>query len=262
MDPSLRAAATGMAAQQTRTEVIANNLANVNTTGFKRSRAHFVDLLYQTVQGAQTVANADATTTQAIQVGRGTRLAGIQRVHSQGALEQTQRPLDIAIDGEGFFQVQLGNGQTAYTRDGSFEISDQGTLVTNEGLTVVPGIKIPADATNVTISPSGIVSATQGNAATATELGRIELARFANPSGMTSMGQNLYQATTASGEPVTGFPQDDGLGRLSQGYLESSNVEIVQEMVDMISAMRAYEINSKAIKNSESMSDISNNLVR
>jgi flagellar basal-body rod protein FlgG len=252
-----------MMAQQTRTDVIANNLANVNTTGFKRSRAHFVDLLYQTVQGAQTVGSTDATTTPAIQVGRGTRLAGITRLHSQGALEQTQRPLDLAIDGEGFFQVQLDNGQTAYTRDGSFQISDQGSLVTNEGLTVLPGIKVPSDAANITVSPKGIVSvAHDGSRTQTTEIGRIELARFVNPSGMQSMGQNLYVATPASGEAATGFPQDEGMGRVQQGYLESSNVEVVQEMVDMITAMRAYEINSKAIKNSEAMADVSNNLVR
>ena len=263
MDPALRTAATGMAEQQTRTEVIANNLANVNTTGFKRSRADFVDLLYQTVQGAQTVSTADASTTPSIQVGRGTRLAGITRLHSQGALEQTQRPLDLAIDGEGFFQVQLANGQTAYTRDGSFQISDQGTIVTSEGLTVLPGIKVPAEAAGVTISANGIVSASySATSGQTTELGRIELARFANPAGLQAMGQNLHAATAASGEAATGFPQDEGMGRLQQGYLEGSNVEIVQEMVDMITAMRAYEINSKAIKNSESMADIANNLVR
>jgi flagellar basal-body rod protein FlgG len=261
MDPGLRAAATGMMAQQTRTEVIANNLANVNTTGFKRSRAHFVDLLYQTVQGAQTVANADAETTPAIQVGRGTQLAGITRLHTQGALEQTQRALDLAINGDGFFQVQLANGQTGYTRDGSFQVSDQGVIVTNEGLTVLPGIKVPADATGVMIAPNGIVSATS-SAAKTTEFGRIELARFTNPSGLVSTGQNIYQSSPTSGEPTTEFPQVEGMGRLQQGYLESSNVEIMQEMVDMITAMRAYEINSKAIKNSETMADISNNLVR
>ena len=262
MDPALNTAATGMMAQQTRTDVIANNLANVNTTGFKSSRAHFVDLLYQTVQGAQTVANADATTTQAIQVGRGTRLASIQRLHSQGALEQTQGPLDLAVNGEGFFQVTLANGQTAYTRDGSFQISDQGTLVTNQGLTVVPGIKLPADASNVTVAPNGVVSVSQPGQTKTTELGRIELARFANPAGLIATGQNLYQATPASGDAVAGFPQDDSMGSVQQGYLEGSNVEIVQEMVDMISAQRAYEINSKAITNSDSMANIANNLVR
>lgn len=262
MDPALRAAATGMMAQQTRTEVIANNLANVNTTGFKRSRAHFEDLLYQTVQGAAVVNATDANTTPAIQVGRGTRLAGVERMHSQGALEQTNRPLDLAIQGEGFFQVQQPNGQTTYTRDGSFQISDQGTLVTSEGHTIIPGIKIPAGMSNLAISPNGIVTATMSTESKPVEIGRIELARFANPSGLQAIGGNLLQATTASGDPVTGYPDEDGMGQVSQGYLEASNVEIVQEMVDMISAMRAYEINSKAVKNSESMAEISNNLVR
>jgi flagellar basal-body rod protein FlgG len=251
-----------MAAQQTRTEVIANNLANVNTTGFKRSRAHFVDLLYQTVQSAGTIGSAGADTTSAIQVGRGTRLAGVERLHSQGPVEATQRPLDIAIEGEGFLQVQMDNGQVAFTRDGSLQISDQGVLVTSGGQTVVPGIKIPEDASEISISRNGIVSVTRGNSATPTEVGRIELARFSNPSGLQSVGENLYVATAASGEPTAGFPDDDGFGRLLQGHLEGSNVEIVQEMVDMIAAMRAYEINSKTIKNCESMADISASLLR
>ncbi|HYV96322.1 MAG TPA: flagellar basal-body rod protein FlgG [Gemmatimonadaceae bacterium] len=262
MDPALRTAATGMMAQQTRTEVIANNLANVNTTAFKRSRAHFVDLLYQTVQTSGTVAAADAETTPTIQVGRGTRLAGVQRLHAQGPVEATQRSLDVAIEGEGFFQVQLSNGQTAFTRDGSFEISDQGTLVTSEGLTVLPGIKIPADAGDISISRNGIVSVAKAGSATPVELGRIEIARFANPSGLEAMGENLYSSTAASGEPVTGFPDDDGFGRLLQGHLEGSNVEIVQEMVDMIAAMRAYEINSKTVKNCEQMGDVTASLIR
>jgi flagellar basal-body rod protein FlgG len=262
MDPALRAAATGMMAQQTRTEVIANNLANVNTTAFKRSRTHFVDLLYQTVQGAAAVGGADAATTPAIQVGRGTRLAGIQRMHSQGADEQTNRPLDMAIEGEGFFQVQLPSGGTAYTRDGAFEMSDTGTLVTSGGLTILPGIKIPTGSSQVTVAQNGIVSVKQGDLTNPVEVGRIELARFANPSGMEALGENLYAATPSSGEAAPGFPGDEGVGRLLQGHLESSNVEIVQEMVDMIAAMRAYEINSKAVKNSETMSDIANSLVR
>ncbi len=262
MDPALRAAATGMMAQQTRTEVIANNLANVNTTGFKRSRAHFVDLLYQTVQGAASVGAADSATTPAIQVGRGTRLAGIQRLHTQGADEQTDQPLDLAIQGEGFFQVQLANGGTAYTRDGSFQMSDTGTIVTSGGQTLLPGIKVPTGSSQITIAPNGIVSVKQGDKTTPVEIGRIELARFANPSGLESLGDNLYAATPASGDATPGFPGDEGVGNVLQGHLEASNVEIVQEMVDMIAAMRAYEINSKAIKNSESMSDIANNLVR
>ncbi len=262
MDPALRAAATGMMAQQTRTEVIANNLANVNTTAFKRSRAHFVDLLYQTMQGPSTVAGSDATTLPAIQVGRGTRLAGVQRNQSQGTLEQTERPLDLAIEGEGYFQVQLPNGQLAYTRDGTFQLSETGTLVTQEGLTVAPGIRVPRDVQSVQISRSGIVSVIQGRGTAPVEIGRLEIARFANPSGLLANGENLYTATPAAGDPITGFPEDDGMGRLLQGQLEGSNVEIVQEMVDMIAAQRAYEINSKAIKNSDEMSQIASGLLR
>src|SRR5438067_2559160 len=262
MNPALRTAATGMAAQQLRTEVIANNLANVNTTGFKRSRANFEDLLYQTVQGAAVLGQPESQTQPAIQVGRGTRLVGVQRLHTQGPLEQTNRPLDVAIEGEGFFQVQMPNGQTAYTRDGTFQISDQGALTTPQGYAVAPNIQIPNDATGDTIAPGGIVSVTRGQSTTPEELGRIELARFANPAGLQAQGENMYAATPASGEAVTGFPQEDGFGRTVQGATESSNVEIVQEMVDMISAMRAYEINSKAIKNSEDMLEIANNLVK
>ena len=263
MNPALRTAATGMMAQQTRTEVISNNLANVNTTGFKRSRAHFEDLLYQTVQNAAVIDSPDTNTNPAIQVGRGTHLSSVQRLHSQGALEQTSSPLDLAIDGEGFFQVQLANGQVAYTRDGSFSISDTGTLVTANGEVVVPGIKFPTDGSNISISPTGVVSVTVGSDSTKVqEIGRIEVARFMNPAGLQSIGENLYTETPASGTPITGFPKDEGMGRLVQGHLESSNVEIVQEMVDMITSMRAYEINSKAIKNAEEMMQVANNMVR
>ena len=262
MDPSLRTAATGMRAQQIRTEVIANNLANVNTTAFKRSRAHFEDLLYQTVQGSTTVGSPEAGTTPAIQVGRGVRLSSVQRLHTAGAIEQTERPFDLAIEGDGFFQVQLPSGQVGYTRDGAFTISDTGTLVTQGGYSVVPGIQIPDDAADVQISRTGIVTITSANSTEATEIGRIELARFANPTGLMSLGENLYSQTPASGEPILGFPQEEGMGRLLQGSLEGSNVEIVQEMVDMITSMRAYEINSKSIKNSEQMSEIASAMVR
>jgi flagellar basal-body rod protein FlgG len=262
MDPALRAAATGMMAQQTRTEVIANNLANVNTHGFKRSRAHFEDLLYQTIQGQQVIGVPDADTAPAIQVGRGTRLAGVQRLHEQGPIEQTGRNLDVAIEGEGFMQVQLPTGDMAYTRDGSLQISDQGVLVTSGGYAIQPPIRVPNDASQITISATGVVSVTRGNDVQPTELGRIELARFANPSGLFSLGQNLLAPTAASGRPVIGFPGDEGMGRLQQGSLEGSNVEIVQEMVEMIAAMRAYEINSKAIKTADEMGQIANNITR
>ena len=262
MDPSLRAAASGMMAQQTRTEVISNNLANVNTTGFKRSRAHFEDLLYQTVQGASIVGQNDVGSLPAIQIGRGVKLASVQRLHQQGPVEPTQRPLDLAIEGEGFFQVQLPSGAVGYTRDGTFQISDEGTIVTQQGFTVVPGIAIPNDASGITISRSGVISATRGDSGDSVELGRIELARFANPAGLLAMGENVYTQTAASGDPVLGFAEEDGMGRILQGYLEGSNVEIVQEMVDMITSLRAYEINSKAIKNSEEMMQIASALLR
>ena len=262
MNPALRAAATGMMAQQTRTEVIAHNLANVNTHGFKRSRAHFEDLLYQTVQGQQVLGQPDAEVAPAIQVGRGTRLAGVQRLHEQGPVEQTGRNLDVAIEGEGFFQVLLPTGDMAYTRDGSFQISDQGVLVTGQSYAVQPPVRIPPDASELTISATGTVTIRRGNDILPIEIGRLELARFANPSGLLSMGQNLLAPTTASGQPVIGFPNDEGMGRLQQGSLEGSNVEIVQEMVEMIAAMRAYEINSKAIKTADEMGQIGNNIVR
>jgi len=251
-----------MQAQQTRVEVISNNLANVNTTAFKRSRAHFEDLLYQTEQGTQTIDGADADTTAAIQIGRGTRLAAVQRVDLQGTIEQTGRPLDLSIEGEGYFQVELPDGTLGYTRDGSFAISDQGTLVTNSGYTVVPGISVPTDATELTISRTGVVSVQTVGAGGSLEVGQIELARFANAPGLRAMGENIMTATEASGEPLIGYPQESGFGRILQGTLEGSNVEIVQEMVDMITAMRAYEINSKAVQSAEEMTQIANNLVR
>ena len=260
MNPALRTAATGMAAQQTRTEVIANNLANVNTTGFKRSRAQFEDLLYQNMQGPAVLGSPEANTAPAIQVGRGTRLTAVQPLETQGTLEETDRPLDVAIDGDGYFPVQMANGQLAYTRDGSFQISDQGELVTSDGYQVGAGIKIPPDVTNITISATGVVSGTK--AGQTQELGRIELARFANPSGLQAMGQNLFTETPASGQALNGYPGDDGMGQLVQGQLEDSNVEIVQEMVDMISAQRAYELNSKALKSADEMSQTATQLVQ
>lgn len=263
MDPSLRTAATGMRAQQIRSEVIANNLANVNTTAFKRSRAHFEDLLYQTVQGSTTVGSPEANTTPAIQVGRGVRLSAVQRLHSPGALEPTGRPFDLAIEGDGFFQVQLPDGSVGFTRDGSFTVSDQGVLVTAGGYTVMPGIQIPDDAAEVQISRTGIVTIGRADALhDQMEIGRLELARFANPTGLLALGENLYAQSPASGEPIFGYPQEEGMGRLLQGSLEASNVEIVQEMVDMITSMRAYEINSKSIRNSEQMAEIATGMVR
>lgn len=262
MDPALRASASGMMAQQTRTEVIANNLANVNTTGFKRSRAHFEDLLYQTIQGQSVIGSQDTNIAPAVQVGRGVRLGAVQREHEQGIIETTGRGLDVCIEGEGMFQVRDRNGNTVYTRDGSFGISDQGELVTSNGFGIEPPIRIPTDAKELTISEAGVVTVVKGKDTEPTEVGRLELARFANPSGLETLGQNLFKATPASGQPVVGFPDDEGMGKTMQGSLEGSNVEIVQEMVEMIAAMRAYEINSKAIKQADEMGQIANNMTR
>ena len=262
MDPALRAAASGMRAQQTRQEVIANNLANVNTTGYKRSRANFEDLLYQTVTGPQVIGGPAANTLPAVQIGRGVRLSSVQKDHAQGSIETTQNPMDLAIEGEGFFQVQLPSGAIAYTRDGKLQMSDQGVLVTAEGNPVLPNIKVPPQSSQLSVGPSGIVSVMRAGSSIPEELGRIELARFSNPAGMLSLGQNMYSATPASGEPMVSFPQDEGTGRLQQGALEMSNVEVVTEMVDMITTMRAYELTSKSIKTSDDMLQIANGLVR
>jgi flagellar basal-body rod protein FlgG len=250
VDPGLRTSASGMIAQQKMVDVIANNLANVNTTGFKRSRASFEDVLYETVQGPQS--NGDATIGP-MQVGHGVRLNAVTRIDAQGGPQVTERPLDVAIDGEGYFQVQMPDGSTAYTRDGSFSLSENGQIVTSDGNALLPNIVIPPDSTAITIGNDGTVSVTGGKSNDSTEVGKIELARFANPTGLLAMGGNLYNETVASGPPSIGQPQIDGFGRLLQGNLESSNVEVVQEMTDMIAAQRAYEINAKAISTAESM---------
>ncbi len=264
MNPGLRASASGMRAQQTRIDAIANNLANVNTTSFKRSRTNFEDMLYETLQGSQLVRYQGTETLAPIQIGRGVRLADIQRIHTQGAFEVTNNPFDFAIEGEGFFQVQLPNGTNAYTRDGTFtRAADTGALVTHAGHLLVPEINVPPEAVSVTVSPMGNVSAILGTSGEQVELGQLELARFANPSGLLSLGGNLYQQTPASGDAMTGVPMEDGFGQVVQGSLEASNVEIVQEMVDMITAQRAYEVNSKAIKTAEEMiQTVTNELIR
>ena len=261
MNPGLRTSASGMKAQQLMVDTIANNLANVNTTGFKRSRVSFEDVLYETLEGARTVNPQDSQTIAPVQIGKGVRLAAIMRLHTQGAPEQTGRPLDLAIEGDGFFQVEKPDGTTAYTRDGSFSVSDTGSIVTNGGYKLLPNVTLPQDVQDVTVSPSGLVTATSGSGQPV-ELGRVELARFVNPSGLMSLGENLYGETAASGQPVTGFPQEQGFGRLLQGMLESSNVEIVQEMTDMIAAQRAYEINAKAIRAGEDMMQATSDLIR
>jgi len=265
MGSSLRTSASGMLAQQRMIDVIANNLANVNTTGFKRSRVNFEDVLYETVRGSGVVPDASgkgATGTAPIQIGKGVRIAAVQRLHAQGTPEQTGRPLDWAVEGEGFFQVQQPDGTLAYTRDGSFTLSADGRVTTSDGLPLVPEISVPQDAAGVSISPSGIITAQGAGTNGDTEIGRVELARFLNPSGLLTQGGNLYTESAASGEPILGAPQEEGMGQVMQGALESSNVEIVQEMTDMIAAQRAYEINSKGVQAGEEMMQATNDLIR
>jgi flagellar basal-body rod protein FlgG len=251
-----------MAAQQTRMDVIANNLANVNTPGFKRSRAHFEDLLYQTVRGEQIIGTPGAETVGEVQVGRGARLAGIARVHAQGQFEVTERPLDLAVDGEGLFQVRRPDDTIAYTRDGSFSLSDQGVIMTSGGYPLLPEIQVSEDMTGIAISRTGIVTASVAGQVEPIELGRVELARFPNAPGLKAIGENLWVETAASGQSIIGASQEDGFGRIVQGALESSNVQVVQEMVDMIAALRAYEINAKAVQASEDMAEVTNSLAR
>jgi len=263
MDPAMRTSASGMVAQQRMIDVIANNLANVNTTAFKRSRASFQDVLYETLQGEAVVNYQSNDTIAPVQVGRGVRVAAVSRFHQQGSLQQTDRPFDLAIEGDGFFQIQRPDGTMAYTRDGSFTLSSNGALVTSNGYLVQPGVTIPPDSVEVNVAPNGIVSVRSGsNDAQPVEIGKIDLVRFANPTGLEALGENLYRETVASGQPTTGQAQDNGFGRILQGNLESSNVEIVVEMTDMIAAQRAYEINAKAIRTTDEMMQSTNDLVR
>lgn len=263
MNPALRTSASGMIAQQRLIDVIANNLANVNTTAFKRSRATFEDVLYETLQGESLVNYQSNESVAPVQVGKGTRVANVLRFHQQGTLQETGRPFDLAIEGEGFFQVQRADGTAGFTRDGSFTLSNTGALVTGAGYLVQPGVTIPPDAADITISPNGIIAVRTGDStANPVEIGRIALVRFPNPTGLESLGENLYRETVASGQPMTGQPQEAGFGRIVQGNLEGSNVEIVMEMTDMIAAQRAYEINSKAIRATDEMMQSTNDLIR
>lgn len=251
-----------MVAQNLKVDNIANNIANVNTNGYKRSSMHFEDLLYQQISGTRVVSRVGAETVEGVQVGRGVRVVGNQKIFSQGAIETTGRPLDMAINGDGFFQVQLSDGSTAFSRDGSFNISDRGVLTTQAGYTLMPGITVPEGAREITVSASGVVSVVVNGSTDPEELGRIEMARFINPAGLMNLGENLYQETPASGTPVVGYPDEDGIGRIIQGGLESSNVEIVQEMVELIAAQRAYELNSKTVQATNEMMGQTSAMVR
>ena len=250
---SLWISKTGLDAQQTQMDVIANNLANVSTSGFKRSRAVFEDLLYQTLRQPGAQSSQQNQLPSGLQIGTGVRPVATERIFTQGNLQQTGNSLDVAIQGPGFFQVLMPDGTTAYTRDGSFQTNSQGQLVTSSGYQVQPAITIPANTTSVTIAKDGTISATQAGNATPVQLGTLQLANFINPAGLQSHGENLYLETAASGTVSNGSPGSNGLGLLNQGYAETSNVNVVEELVNMIQTQRAYEINSKAVTISDQM---------
>jgi len=257
---ALSTAATGMQAQQLNVDTIANNLANVNTASFKKTRVRFQDLLYQDLRPAGDPASLGPPAELAI--GHGTKLAATERSFSQGTTEQTNNPLNVVIEGDGFFQLRRIDGSMGYTRDGSFFVSADGELVNSDGLYVEPGIFIPDDARDLFISQDGFMSVNFADSNGIEEIGQIELARFLNPAGLTALGRNQYQPTPASGDPILGEPGTDGFGTLLQGFLEGSNVEVVEEMVSLITAQRAYEINSKAIQTADAMLGQATQLVR
>lgn len=251
---SLSIGATGMLAQQTNVEVISNNIANMNTTAYARRRAEFNDLLYQNERRPGSQSSDSGTIVPAgIQLGLGVKTDAVYRITEQGSLSSTDNSLDVAIQGKGYFQIELPNGDTAYTRDGSFQLSNDGTIVTNDGYTVQPGITIPTDATDITINSSGEVLVTLDGQTDQQNVGQLELATFPNEAGLSSVGDNLLMETEASGNPVTATPDSDGYGSLLQGYLETSNVDVVTEVTDLISAQRAYEMNSKVIQTADDM---------
>ncbi|WP_066154791.1 flagellar basal-body rod protein FlgG [Hydrogenophaga pseudoflava] len=250
---SLWISKTGMQAQQTQLDVISNNMANVSTNGFKRASAVFEDLMYQNLRQVGAADTEQNNLPTGLQVGLGVRTVATSRQFSQGSLQQSGNQLDVAVNGQGFLQVALPDGTTGYTRDGSLQVDSQGRLVTSSGLAIAGDITVPAEAQSVTIGSDGVVTAKVPGNAQPQQLGNIELATFINPAGLEPRGQNLYTETVASGNPVTGAPGTAGMGTLMQGYVETSNVNVVQELVTMIQTQRAYEMNSKAIQTSDQM---------
>ncbi len=259
---SLWTAASGMTGQQFKIDTVSNNLANVNTTGFKKSRVDFQDLLYQTVRFAGTPVTAGAQVPTGIQIGHGVRPVATQKIFSQGTFQQTDNPLDIVVEGDGFFQILLPDGNVRYTRDGAFKRDSDGRVVSSDGFPLEPELIIPDDAMDVSVGSDGTVSVMRPGANQPENIGQLELARFVNAAGLKSEGRNLFTATAASGNAIVGVPGLDGFGALAQGFLEMSNVQVVEEMVSMIVAQRAYETNSKAIQASDDMLQTANNLRR
>ena len=250
---SLWISKTGLDAQQTGMDVISNNLANVSTNGFKRSRAVFEDLLYQTLRQPGAQSSQQTKIPSGLQLGTGVRPVATERIHTQGNLQKTENPLDVAINGKGFLQVLMLDGSTGYTRDGSLQLDDQGQLVTSSGYPVQPSVTIPSDALSVTIAKDGTISVMQPGNTTPTNVGSLQLASFINQTGLQSVGENLYLETASSGAPSANAPGTNGLGTLEQMYVETSNVNVVEEMVKMIQTQRAYELNSKSVTVSDQM---------
>ncbi|MGE5026984.1 MAG: flagellar basal-body rod protein FlgG [Betaproteobacteria bacterium] len=250
---SLWIAKTGLDAQQTNIDVISNNIANVSTNGFKKSRAVFEDLLYQTLRQPGAQSSQQTQFSSGLQLGTGVQPVATEKIFIQGNLQQTGNPLDVAINGKGFFQILMPDGTTAYTRDGSFQTDNQGQLVTSSGYPVQPAITIPADAISVTIGRDGTVSVLQPGSSTPNQIGSLQLAGFINPAGLQAMGENLFSETAASGTPSPNTPGTNGLGLLTQSSVETSNVNVAEELVNMIQAQRAFEINSKAVTTSDQM---------
>ncbi len=259
---AMRTAASGMFAQKLNVDNISNNLANVNTTGFKKSKLEFQDVLYQVYRMAGATAQEGAEVPVELQIGYGTRVVASQRIFTQGDLSATGNALDVAIDGDGFFVIEMPDGTVAFTRDGAFKLSNEGQLVTSDGYPLAAAITIPPEAEEVSIGVDGTVTVRNAGETEVTDVGQILLAKFLNPAGLSAMGRNLYRQTTASGDYIEGVAGEEGLGQIRQGYLEVSNVETVEEMVNLIIAQRAYEVNSKAIQTSEEMTQIANNLKR
>ncbi len=259
---ALWTAASGMESQQKSIDVVANNLANVNTAGFKKSRADFQDLMYQNLK---TTGSPSTNTTQVptgIQIGLGSRLAAVTKIFTTGDFSQTGNELDMAIEGDGFFQIQLPDGTTAYSRSGAFKKDNTGRVVTSDGYPLLPAITIPANATKTSIGNDGTVSVLQAGQNTPTQVGNIQLVLFSNPAGLSAQGKNLFIESEASGAPTTGTPGQTGLGTIAQYFLEMSNVSVMEEMVNMITGQRAYEVNSKAVQAADEMLQTANNLKR
>jgi len=259
---SLWTSATGMQAQELNIDVIANNLANVNTSGFKKSRAEFQDLLYQMMRPAGAASSQETTIPTGIQLGHGARPSAVQKIFTQGDFQNTKNELDWSIEGDGFFQIELPNGETSYSRSGEFKLDADGRIVNPDGFLLVPEISVPTDTVSINVGMDGTVSVIQADDATPVEIGTIQLARFVNASGLRSLGRNLYSPTEASGDEIVGTPGENGFGTISQGFLEMSNVSVVDEMVNMITAQRAYETNSKVIQTADDMLQMANNLKR